>query len=205
MPSFLNSLDTEQSLSKLPTPNHLGACRSCLHSASHADDFLRSIGRSYNNWRYFLLEGGQVSTTHPGAMIEIASVTTDLLCAEVFTDHGTQTIDRRIRIANKQLLWRDTWSKSPQDPSLGIGEIEDMNDWIRGYENIIDAFADLARADHARSLESMAVLPNTREILMQAVRIARNDKDRDLWYFLHRAQLDPRPLTRDATEGVFQQ
>ncbi len=140
-------------------------------------------------------------------MIEIASAATDLLCAEVFTDHGIQTIDTRIRIAIKQLLWRDTWSKSPQDPSLGIGEIEikDMNDWIRDCENIIDAFADLARADHARSLESMAVLPNSREILMQAVRIARDDKDQDLQYFLRRAEQGPRPLTWNATEGVFQQ
>ena len=166
-----------------------------------------AVGRSYNSWRYFLLEGGQVSTTHPGAIIEIASVATDLLCAEVFTDHGIQTINRRIRIAIKQLLWRDAWSRCLQDPSLGIGEIEikDMNDWIRGYENIIDAFADLARADHARSLESMAVLPNTREILMQAVRIARDHKDQDLQHFLRRAEQGPRPLTWNATEGVFQQ
>ena len=172
-----------------------------------ADDFLRSIGRSYNSWRYFLLEGGQVSTTHPGAMIEIASAATDLLCAEVFTDHGIQTINRRIRFSIMQLLWQDAWLKCLQDPSLGIGEneIKDMNDWIRGYENIIDAFANLARADHARSLESMAVLPNTREILMQAVRIARDDKDRDMQYFLRLAEQGPRPLIWNAAEGVFQQ
>ena len=172
-----------------------------------ADDFLKNIGRSYSNWRYFLLDGGQVSTTHRGAMIEIANATTDLLCAEVFTDHGIKTIDTRIRFSIKQFLWRDAWFKCQQDLSLRIGEneIKDLNAWIRGYDNIIDAFAELARADHARSLESIAVLPTTRELLRQAVLIARDGKDQDVQYFLRRAEQGPRPLTWNATEGVFQQ
>ena len=172
-----------------------------------ADDFLRNIGRSYNNWRYFLLDGRQVSTTHRGAMIEIANATTDLLRAEVFTDHGIKTIDTRIRFSIRQLLWRDAWFKCLQDLSLGIGEneIRDMNAWIRGYENTVDAFAELVRAYHARSLESIAVLPTTRELFEQAVLMARDDKDQDMQYFLRRAEQGPPPLTWNATEGVFRQ
>ena len=172
-----------------------------------ADEFLKNIGRSYSDWRYFLLDGGPVSTTHRGAMIEIANATTDLLCAEVFTDHGIKTIDTRIRFSIKQMLSRDAWFNCRKDLSLSIGEneIKDMNAWIRGYDNIIDAFADLARADHARSLESIKVLPTTRELLKQAVLIARDDKDQDMQYFLRRAEQGPRPLTWNATEGVFQQ
>ena len=171
-----------------------------------SDNFLSSIGKAYNNWRYFLLEGGEVPTTHLGAMIEIASVATDLLCADVFTDHGVQTIDRRVRFSIDRWLRQRAWFKCLADPSLDIGkvEIKDLNNWLSGYSNIIDAFADLLRIDHAQSLESIAILPSTREILKQAVRIARDDNDQDMQHFLRRAESCQRPLIWNATEGVFQ-
>lgn len=170
-----------------------------------ADTFLRSIGKGYNKWRYFLLEGGQIPTTHPGAMLEIVYAKIDLLRAEVLTDHGIHTVDRRISFAIERLLKMEAWIKYADTLSLGREEIRDIQNWMNGYSNKLDAFADLVRRHNSQTIDSIPVLPNTHHVLEEAVRIANGKTGQDFRHFLYRARQGNRPLVWNVNKGVFDQ
>lgn len=164
----------------------------------------RASERGYNKWRYFPLEGGRVPTTHPGAMLEIASATVDVLRAEVFTDHGIHTIDRRLNFAIERLFKHEAWFQSPDFLSLGREEISDLQNWISGYNNRIDAFADLVRRYQSQGINKIPMLPTTRTVLEEAMRIANARTGQDFRQFLYRAGHGNSSLVWNSDQGIFE-
>ena len=155
------------------------------------DSFLDAIDAGYETWRYFLLEGEMPPTTHPGAMLEIWSALTDVLRASVFTNHGLNTVRKRIDHYLNSTFTQKAWP-AHIDNCIGQREIDNMNHWIRtSHKNVpMNAYADLFYHHAESSLDLIEVLPSTREILNTMVGIVK-DKwvDNDFAHFLRRAQM----------------
>lgn len=157
-----------------------------------ADCFLNAIDEGYPTWRYFLLEGRSEDgcpTTHPGAMLEIWSALTDIIRFRVFSNHDLHTVKRRIENYLEGKTIRDAWEKHI-NAGLGSREIEDMNHWIQGYNNItINAYADLLYCEANQKLDLIQVLPSTLQVLRTLVAIVKQrNNDNDFSRFLHLAQ-----------------
>ena len=171
----------------------------CIYRSLHdyipresVDSFLNGIDTGYRTWRYYLLEGrkpDEWAKTHPGAMLEIWSALSDIICASVFHNHGLHTVKRRIEFYLEKKTKHDAWI---EHINTGIGkcEIEDMNRWFQSHDNIkINAFADLFYCHGNNKLDHVNVLASTMQVLRSMVDIIQQRKnDNDFSYFLHRAQ-----------------
>ncbi len=156
------------------------------------DCFLDGIDEGYQAWRYFLLDGRQPEEwpkTHPGAMLEIWSALSDIICARVFRNHGLHTVKRRIEFYLEKKTKHDVWIKHI-NTGIGKCEIKDMNRWFHSHDNIkINAFADLFYCHGNNKLDRVNVLASTMQVLRSMVDIVQQRKnDNDFTYFLHRAQ-----------------
>ena len=169
-------------------------CRS-LHNyipLETVDCFLDGIDEGYQAWRYFLLDGRKPEEwpkTHPGAMLEIWSALSDIICARVFQNHGLHTVKRRIEFYLNNKTKRDAWFKHINS-GIGECEIKDLNRWFQRHDNIkINAYADLFYRHAINKLDRVNVLPSTMQVLRTMVDIVQQRKnDNDFTYFLHRAQ-----------------
>ena len=153
------------------------------------DCFLNAIDDGYNTWRYFLLEGEMPPTTHPGAMLEIWSALTDILLARVFTNHGLNSVNRRINHYLNEKC-RQAWNIHI-NTGIGQCELDDMNRWRQSHGNVaINAYIELFFRHAEGRLDLIEVLPSTREVLNAMVSIVK-DKwvDNDFDYFLRRVQM----------------
>ena len=154
----------------------------------NADCFLDAIDTGYPTWRYFLLEGEMPPTTHPGAMLEVWSALSDILKARVSTNHGLNSVNRRIShyIHEKFLKAWDIHINN----GIGQREIDDMNRWMQRHRNIdINAYIDLFFLHAEGRLDFIEVLPSTREVLDTMVEISKETfVDNDISHFLDRAQ-----------------
>ena len=153
------------------------------------DCFLNAIDDGYNTWRYFLLMGEMPPTTHPGAMLEIWSALTDILLARVFTNHGLNSVNRRVShfLYEKFIQAWDVHINT----DIGQREIDDMNRWRQSHKNIvINAYIDLFFRHAEGRLDLIEVLPSTREVLNTMVEISKETfVDNDNSHFLDRAQI----------------
>ena len=153
------------------------------------DCFLNAIDDGYNTWRYFLLMGEMPPTTHPGAMLEIWSALTDILLARVFTNHGLNSVNRRVShfLYEKFIQAWDVHINT----DIGQREIDDMNRWRQSHKNIvINAYIDLFFRHAEGRLDLIEVLPSTREVLNTMVEISKETfVDNDISHFLDRAQI----------------
>lgn len=155
-----------------------------------ADRFLEKIDKGYECWRYFLREDKEPPTTHPGAMLEIWSALCGILNARVFTNHGLYSVELRIKHKLFQCGLEEAWK---EHISTGIDrcEIDEINRWMqKSHTNVaLNAFADLFFYHAESGLETIEVLPSTREILNTMVGILSNKwVDNDFAHFLCRAQ-----------------
>lgn len=163
-----------------------------------ADDFLDAIDEGYESWRYFLLDGSKNGkwppTTHPGAMLEIWAALCDILRARQFTNHGLQSVERRIfsRLRNihedaiRQIL-----------VVMNTAEINALFQWRRSeYERDINAYASLiychGKGEPLLIDERVAAFPGvliTSPVLHKFVENAEQDESNDdLVYFVDRAK-----------------
>ena len=129
-------------------------------------------------------------TTHPGAMLEIWSALSDLLRARVFTNHGLNSVEHRIKHNLYNLGLQEAWT-SHAHTGIGQREIDDMNRWMKRYNGIrLNAYAELIYRYAESTLDLTDVLPSTREVLRTMVGLIK-DKwvDNDFAHFLHRAQM----------------
>ena len=155
------------------------------------DRFLEGIDKGYQKWRYFLLDGDMPPTTHAGAMLEIWSTLSDLLRARVFTNHGLNSVEHRIKHNLYHLGLQEAWTKHA-NTDMGQREIDDMNRWMKRYNSLpLNAYADLIYHYAESTLDLIDVLPSTKELLRTMVGIIK-DKwvDNDFGHFLHRAQTE---------------
>ena len=115
-------------------------------AASGATDILGRVGRSFNDWRYLLVERPRtgLSSIHPGALLEIARLAIEILANETFTNHGMHDVARRIadRIRLDGLdpaLFERTLERHerglPQEP------VTSLDDWLRGIPNLLNGYA----------------------------------------------------------------
>ena len=142
------------------------------------DCFLDAIDAGYEKWRYFLLEGGRPPTTHPGAMLEVWSASSDILKAKTFTNHGLQTVKLRIdhHLRDVQL------DAFPKETTLE--QINEMASWVRSDENVdINYYADVIyRGSNGQSVD-------THEAAILCTLFDENKKsDNDFRLFLDRAR-----------------
>ena len=154
-----------------------------------ADSFLSAIDDGYPKWRYFLLEDGKPPTTHCGAMVEIWTALSDILCARVFTNHGLQTVDRRIRDQLDRLILVDT---QDQDDTVRMSKtvVCEFNHWRKQHGSLIAAFADLFRRRATNSMDTLDFSECTLGFLQTAARIAEGDKtNQDFSLFVQRARV----------------
>ena len=138
------------------------------------DCFLNAIDEGYPTWRYFLLEGKMPPTTHAGAMLEIWSALTDILQARVFTNHGLESVETRVRANLNRRLGRDPYAHVDLnrciDVSLQIAESKLNPDGsAQTYEN-----------------ELSTLIEDVAKFVRDGVRAKWIDND--LVYFVHRAQ-----------------
>jgi len=156
-----------------------------------ADCFLDAIDSGYPTWRYFLLEGEMPPSTHPGAMLEIWAALCDILGARVFTNHGLNSVEKRIGHNLSQNALQDAWV-AHIDADIGQREIDDINHWIKTrHSNVaMNAYIDFFNQHTERSLHLIEVLPSTRALLNSMVGIVKEKRfDNDIDHFLRRAQM----------------
>lgn len=155
------------------------------------DSFLQAIDDGYPTWRYFLLEGQMPPTTHPGAMLEIWSALSDLLRARIFTNHGLNSVENRIKHNLYHLGLQKAWTKHG-NTDIGQREIDDMNRWMKRYDSVpLNAYAHLIYHQAESTLDEIEVLPSTREVLRTMVDIIKEKwVDNDFAHFLRRAQTE---------------
>lgn len=155
------------------------------------DSFLQAIDDGYPSWRYFLLEGKMPPTTHAGAMLEIWSALSDVLRARVFTNHGLNSVEHRIRHNLYHLGLQKAWTKHV-NTDIGQREIDDMNRWMKRYDSVpLNAYVDLIYHQAESTLDLIEVLPSSREVLRTMVDIIKEKwVDNDFAHFLCRAQTE---------------
>ena len=155
------------------------------------DCFLEAIDDGYPTWRYFLLEGSKADgwpKTHPGAMLEIWFVLTDILQARTFTNHGLNTVKHRIDCYFQQTI-EDVLSQHIIN-GIDEREINDINNWFHSHENVpVNACANLFYCHAKERLDLIEVLSSTLPVLRTFVDIVgRQQTDLDVSHFLHRAK-----------------
>ena len=172
-------------------------------ATSSASEYLRRIGRGYNAWRYLLVERPNpgLAEIHPGALLEITGLVSEILQNETFTDHGMHDVGRRLAdcifeniVASAQALAveREDWSQESSDL---------LNAWMRQFPNVLTAYASYLRG------EAMPESDLIREVLERANRrlagLSPYPYGADLQVFLKRAADPNQRLIWDSSKNVF--
>ena len=128
----------------------------------------------YNTWRYFLLEGKMPPTTHPGAMLEIWSALSDILQARVFTNHGLESVDTRVRANLNRRLGRDPYAHVDLNRCIDVS--------IQNAESKLNPDGSAQTYEN----ELSTLIEDVAKFVRDGVRAKWIDND--LVYFVHRAQ-----------------
>ena len=173
---------------------------------SSASEFLRRVGRSYNDWRYLLVERPrkQLSAIHPAALVEVAGLVVEILVNETFTDHGMHYVARRLhdRIRLSGII------EAVQERTLERNEnglpqeaIDPLNDWLREAPNLLTGFASYL---HGKTPDSELVADVLRRAERRLDQAAARPGGLDLRRFMERARDDQAsPLKWDSANCLF--
>ena len=172
---------------------------------SSASEFLRGVGRAYNDWRYLLVERPrkQLSAIHPGALLEIADLVVEILVNETFTDHGMHFLARRLhdRILlsgiNEGLQER---TLERHENGLAHEPIDPLNEWLREAPNLLTGYAAYLRGETPDSEPVADVLWRAEQRLDHA---PARPGGLDLRRFMERARDQASPLTWDPAKCLF--
>ena len=168
------------------------------------DIFIESIGGDYAKWRYFPLEGwrnGEPAITDPYAMLEVVGHTIDVIRAYTATDHGLQTVDKRIFFKIGRTLTNPGISANV---AASANTTDLLNDWVRTHDNLINAFSVTIRRQvrdgiALADLMPQGIVPRTES----AIRRVKDSKNHDMRQFCYRAIEDPHPLLWNQQRQVF--
>ena len=157
------------------------------------DRFLSTIDDGYQKWRYFLLEGVKPPKTHPGAMVEIWLALCDILRARVFSNHGMQTVDRRIFDRLQRMVFLESWGEHATTGSSDA-EVADLVRWIKCHRGLTAAFADFFQRRANSTFGTLNVMPSTLRLLQTAADLAEKDKsDPEFCFFFKSAAVGNLP------------
>ena len=174
---------------------------------SSASEFLRRVGRAYNDWRYLLVERPrkQLSAIHPGALLEVAGLVVEILVNETFTDHGMHHVATRlhdrIRMAG---IDKAMWERASERHEQGLAPeaMTPLNDWQREVPNLLTGYAAYLGGEIPES-ELVADLLKRAEKRLD--RAAARPGGLDLHRFMQRAREQDSPLIWDSAKGIFAQ
>lgn len=174
---------------------------------SSASEFLRRVGRAYNDWRYLLVERPhkQLSAIHPGALLEVAGLVVEILVNETFTDHGMHHVARRlhdrIRMAgiNEAQLERKL---ERHEQGLTQEAMTPLADWLREVPNLLTGYAAYLGGEIPESELVADLLKRAEKRLDHA---AARPGGLDLHRFMQRAREQDSPLIWDSAKGIFAQ
>ena len=153
-----------------------------------ADCFLSAIDDGYPKWRYFLMEDSKPPTTHCGAMVEIWTALSDILCARVFANHGLQTVDRRMYDRLHEMIVLRSLNQITA-PGTSQTDIKDLNRWVKRQGGLVAAFASLLRHRVTNTMDTLNVMEYTLGLLRAAAESAESDKsNQDFSLFVQRAR-----------------
>ena len=172
---------------------------------SSASEFLRRVGRAYNDWRYLLVERAreQLSAIHPGALLEIADLVIEILVNETFTDHGMHYVARRLHDRIRQYGIQEALQERTlerHENGLGQEAIDPLNDWLHEAPNLLTGFAAYLRGEAPDSELVADVLRRTEQRLDRA---AARPGGLDLRRFMERAKSPGSPLIWDSAKCLF--
>ena len=172
------------------------------------DEFVTNVSSDYVKWRYYPLEGwanGTPAITCPYALLEVLRHSLDVLKVRVgLTDHGLQTVDKRIHfqiahlLNNPPLFFAPTGSSDEPEPTNILEE------WVESNGSLINAFSAAIRRHkkHGAPLKDQipALIVAHVDNAMQRMFSSENH---DLRQFLHRAVHDQSPLEWDSQSNTF--
>lgn len=161
------------------------------------DSFLDGIDTGYPSWRYFLLEGrkpDEWTKTHPGAMLDIWSALSNIICARVYCNHGLQTVKHRIDFH----LYEDhIRAENESDYEQDIRHINNILGWqqrdsfldINVYSSLLYSHGN-GKPLHIEPQSSSVPEELTRLPVLKAFicNVKQRKNDNDLSYFVHRAE-----------------
>ena len=172
---------------------------------SSVADFLRRVGRAYNDWRYLLIEQPrkQLSAIHPGALLEVAGLVVEILANETFTDHGMHYVARRL----SHRIIENGINGALQDRALERNRqvlaqeaITPLNEWLRRVPNLLTGYAAYLRGETPDSEPVADVLRRAEQRLDKA---AARPGGLELRKFMERAREQANPLIWDSEKGLF--
>lgn len=105
--------------------------------------YLQKIGKGQITWRYFLLEfqpedlSKLPAPLSPDILLEVTRGVVSILMAKAFTDHGLNTIHRRLEHSLERALCHPA-------PLINLST-DNFNDWVRQNNGIINAFSHYIR------------------------------------------------------------
>ena len=172
---------------------------------SSASEFLRRVGRAYNDWRYLLVARPrkQLTAIHPGALLEVAGLVVEILVNETFTDHGMHYVARRLRdrillAGINEALRERAYERHEQ--GLGQEAMTPFDDWLREVPNLLTGYAAYLRGETPDSELVADLLKRTEERLNHA---AAQPGGLDLRRFMERARDQASPLIWDSATCLF--
>ena len=134
--------------------------------------FLRHVGRSYNDWRYALIQrpGREIAAAHPGALLEIAHLVIEILGNETFTNHGIHDLGRRLetQICTEMNRVLQDRSLRAQDGGLPAVPTDALQAWFQRAPNVLTGFAAFLRGELPESAPVAEFLKETETNLLRA-------------------------------------
>lgn len=172
---------------------------------SSASEFLRRVGRAYNDWRYLLVvrPRKRLSAVHPGALLEIADLVIEILVNETFTDHGMHYVARRLHdriwlYGIREALQERTLER--HENGLGHEEVDRLNDWLHEPPNLLTRFGAYL---HGETPDSELVADVLRRAERRLDRMAVRPGGLDLRRFMDQARDHTHALIWDSAKCLF--
>lgn len=172
------------------------------------DEFMAAIDDGYVKWRYFPLQGwkcGNPGKNSAAAMLEVSRHAIDIFAAQVATDHGLHTVDKRLKFKFRKLIEKYATSLVNQDGGEGLETI--VVDWMNDYaRSPINALSSAVRCIYRDKVPLQNVMPVE---LVPVVTSVVNDlyklesTNLDLRLFLNRVVNDEEPLWWNETKRIF--
>ena len=172
--------DINTLLTQLPEPDQALVARGFATYASLFDEiehcdalaFLRDVGRSYNDWRYALIQrpGREIAAAHPGALLEIAHLVIKILRNETSTNQGIQDLGGRLETQIRMEMNRVRWDRSlrAQDAGLPAVPTDALQAWFQRAPNVLTGFAAFLRGELPESAPVAEFLKETETNLLRA-------------------------------------
>ena len=172
------------------------------------DEFMAAIDNDYVKWRYFPLQGwknGTPGKNSAAAMLEVSRHAIDIFAAQVATDHGLRTVDKRLDLKFQKLIEKHATSLVNQDGGKGLETIvvDWMNDYAWSYINALSSAVRCIYRDKVplQNVMPVELVPVVKRVVIDLYKLESTNPD--LRWFLKRVVNDEEPLCWNETKRIF--